>query len=212
MNFISNVLAHLFFSNRSLNFNEGNCRLCSQLFVNDVNDFVSLIKYHFTSIFSSNDVFNKDSELLFTNANLMNFTQDVLHHFGTYYYTLVDSKQYRCMYFLVAEQSCELAVKLSKVGVRILINDIVSISNGLLIDGEYGMCSRKENRAWFLDTCVQSVKNFYFYTCKMLKTNAFVYMYDKFEPNVHNSANTLKIDYKPYLDYCTKKYSQQLCI
>ena len=42
------------------------------------------------------------------------------------------------------KQPCELAVKLSKVGIRILINDILSISNDLLIDGEYGMSNRKE--------------------------------------------------------------------
>ena len=41
----SNVLAHLFFCNRSPNSNEGNCRSYSQLFVNDDNNFVSSIKY-----------------------------------------------------------------------------------------------------------------------------------------------------------------------
>ena len=70
---ISNVLAHLFFRNRSPNSNEGNCRSCSRLFVNDASDFVSSIKYHFTLIFPSNNVFNKDLELLFAKANLRIF-------------------------------------------------------------------------------------------------------------------------------------------
>ena len=55
------------------------------------------------------------------------------------------------------------------------------------------MSSRKENRKWFLDSWAQFVKNFYFDMCKMLKANVFVYMYDKFEPNIHYSADTLKI-------------------
>ena len=45
------------------------------------------------------------------------------------------------MYFLVAKQPCELAVKLSKIWIRILINKIVSISNDFLINGEYGLSS-----------------------------------------------------------------------
>ena len=70
---ISNVLAHLFFRNRSPNSNEGNYRSFSRLFVNDASDFVSSIKYHFTLIFPSNNVFNKDLELLFAKANLRIF-------------------------------------------------------------------------------------------------------------------------------------------
>ena len=81
--------------------------------------------------------------LLFTNANLINFTLDVLYHSGTHY-TLVDSKQNRCMDFLVAKPPYELAVKLSEVWVTILINNIFSISNDLLIDGEYSMDNRKK--------------------------------------------------------------------
>ena len=112
---ISNALVHLFFCNRSPNSNKGNCRSCSRLFVNNVNDFVSWVKYHFTYIFPSNDIFDKDIELLFTKANLMNFTLDVLYWSGTHY-VLVDSKQNRCLYFLVAKQPYELAVKLSELG------------------------------------------------------------------------------------------------
>ena len=129
----------------------------------------------------------------------MNFTSDLLYCSETYY-TLVDSKQNTCLYFLVVKQPCELAVKLPEVWVRISINDIASISNNLLIDGEYDMSSRKVNRESFLDSCVQFVKNFYFDACKMLKANAFVYIYDKFEPHVHYSADTQKILNKPYLD------------
>ena len=42
--YISNVLVHLFFCNKSPNCNEGKCRLCSRLFANDANDFATLIK------------------------------------------------------------------------------------------------------------------------------------------------------------------------
>lgn len=88
--------------------------------------------------------------------------------------------QNRCMYFLVAKQPYELGVKFSEAWVRILIKNIVPISNDLLIDGKYGMNSGKENRASFLDSCAQFVKNFFFDACKMLKANVFVYLYDKF--------------------------------
>ena len=64
------------------------------------------------------------------------------------------------MYFLVAKQPRGLAVKLSEVWVRILITDIASISNDLLVHGEYGVSSRKENRALFLDSFAQFLKNF----------------------------------------------------
>ena len=132
------MLAHLFFCNRSPNSNEGNSRSCSQLFVNDASDFVSSHTYHFTSIFARNNIFNKDLQLLFTKANLRYFSSDVLYYSGH------DSKQNRCMYFLVAKQPCELAVKLSEVWMRISINEIVSIPNDLLSDGKYGLSSRKE--------------------------------------------------------------------
>ena len=82
--------------------------------------------------------------------------------------------------------------KLSEVWIRILINDIMFISNDLLIDGEYGLSSRNENRALFVDSCVQFLKSLYFDVCKLLKANLFVYIYEKFEPNVHYCANTLK--------------------
>ena len=49
--FISNVLAHLFFCNGYPNSTEGDCRSCSELFLNDASDFVSSISYHFTLYF-----------------------------------------------------------------------------------------------------------------------------------------------------------------
>ena len=64
---IINVLGHLLFCNRSPNSNEGQCRLCSQLYVMDANDFVSSIKYHFCLIFSNNKIFNNEVELLLLN-------------------------------------------------------------------------------------------------------------------------------------------------
>ena len=127
---ISNMLGYLFSCNRSPNSNEDNCRLCSQLFVNDGSGFVSSIRYHVTLIFSSDNVFNKDLELWFTKADLRHFSLDVLYH-SEIHYTLVVSKKSSCMYFLVAKQPCELVVKLSEVWIGILINNIVSISNDL---------------------------------------------------------------------------------
>ena len=111
--------------------------------------------------------------LLFIKANLINFTLDVLRWSGTHY-MLVDSKQNRYLYFLIAKQPCKVAAKLSEVWVGILNNNIISISNDLQIDGEYGMSSRKENRKFFLDSCAQFVKNFYSDTSKMLKANECV--------------------------------------
>ena len=64
---IINVLGHLLFCNRSPNSNEGQCRLCSRLYVMDANDFVSSIKYHFCLIFSNNKIFNNEVELLLLN-------------------------------------------------------------------------------------------------------------------------------------------------
>ena len=108
------------------------------------------------------------------------------------------------MYFLVAKQTCELAVKLSEVWMRILFNEIISISNDLLIDGAYGLSRRKENRVLFLDSCIQFVKSFYFDEYKLLNADAFIFIYQKFKPNVHYCANTLKIVNKLYFDYCSR--------
>ena len=56
-----------------------------------------------------------------------------------------------------------------------------------------------------MDSYVHFVKSFYFDACKLLNANTFVFMYDKFEPNVHCYTNTLKIVKKPRLDYCCRK-------
>ena len=143
---------------------------------------------------------------MFTKANLRHFSLNVLFHSGNHY-TLVDSKQNRCLYFLVVQQPCKLAVKLSEVLIRILINKIASISNDFLINGEYGLSSRKEKRVLFLDSCMQFVKSFYFDACKLLNADAFIFIYENFQLNVHYYTNTLKIVNKPYLDYCSRKYS-----
>ena len=95
------------------------------------------------------------------------------------------------MYFLVARPPCELAVNLPEVYIRISINDILSISNDLLIDGEYGLSSRKEKTALFLDSCMQFMKTFYFDACKLLNRNAFIHMNEKSEPNVHDCERVL---------------------
>ena len=194
------MLAHLFFCNRSSNSNEGNYRSYSRLFVNDASDFVSSIRYLFILIFSRNNVFDKDLELLFAKVNLKHFSLDLLYHSRTHY-TLVDSNQNRCMYFLVAKQPCELAVKLCEVWIRILINNIVSISNDFLINDEFGLSRRKEKRALFLDSCVQFLKSFYSVACKLLNANAFVFMYEKMKKK-------LKIVSKSYLDYFSRKKRQ----
>ena len=129
---ISNMLAHLFFCNRSPD-NSDKCKHCSRHYVHDATDFISSIKYHLTSIFPSK--FEKDLELLFANTEVRRLDLDILYHSRTHY-TLLDSKQNRCIYFLVAKQLCGLAVNLSQVRLTILINDFVSIYNDLLIDGE----------------------------------------------------------------------------
>ena len=40
---------------------------------------------------------------------------------------------------------------------------------------------------------VHFVKNLYFDACETLKANAFVYMYDMFEPNVHKMLNEIEL-------------------
>ena len=143
------MLAHLLFCNRSSD-NSEKCKHCSRHYVHDATDFISSIKYHLTSIFPSK--FEKDLELLFANTEVERLDLDLLYHSETYY-TLFDSKQNRCIYFLVAKKLCGLAVNLSEVWLRILINDFVCIYNDLLIDGKYGMSSRKEKRAFWIVVC-----------------------------------------------------------
>ena len=70
----------------------------------------------------------------------------------------------------------------------------------------------EKKRLLFLDSCMQFVKGFDFDACKLLNADAFIFINELFEPNVHYCANTLKIVKKPYLDYCSRKYSKWLCI
>ena len=60
---ITNVLCHLLFCCRSPN-SGSQRRLCSHLFVENANDFVSSMKYHFSLIFFNNKVFRKEMNLV----------------------------------------------------------------------------------------------------------------------------------------------------
>ena len=92
-------------------------------------------------------------------------------------HALVESKQYRCMYVEAPKHPCDLVIVWSEVWVKILLNEIISVSDNILNSGQYGSSSRKEKRALFLDAGVQLVKKFYFGVCKLLGTDAFVDMY-----------------------------------
>ena len=62
-----------------------------------------------------------------------------------------------------------MIVFLSEVYLRILTNQIVSISNNLLcLSGEYGLSKRCEKRELFLDSCANFIHTFYFDMCKLL--------------------------------------------
>ena len=91
---------------------------------------------------------------MFAKVNLRHFALDVFYYSGTHC-ALIYSNQNRCMYFLVVKQPRELAVKLSEVWIRILINDMVFSSNDFLIDSEYGLSGRKGKTALFLHSCVR---------------------------------------------------------
>ena len=91
---------------------------------------------------------------MFAKVNLRHFALDVFYYSGTHC-ALIYSNQNRCMYFLVVKQPRELAIKLSEVWIRILINDMVFSSNDFLIDSEYGLSGRKGKTALFLHSCVR---------------------------------------------------------
>ena len=132
------VLCHLLFCCRSHS-SEGQCRLCSCLFVENANDFVSSIKYHFSLIFSNNTIFNDEIELLFVQSRKTRFNLDVLYS-SKPHFELVDSKQNRWINFLAAKNPCDVIIFLSEVYVRILTNQVVSISNDFLrMPGEYDL-------------------------------------------------------------------------
>ena len=91
----TNVLSHLLFCNRSPNSNR-QCRLCSRLYVQDANDFVSSIKYQFS--LTNNKISGNEVELSFVNSRRMRFSLDVLHSSETHF-QVVDSKQNCSMIF-----------------------------------------------------------------------------------------------------------------
>ena len=54
---VTNVLVHLIFSSKSFN-STVHCKQYSQLFFKSASDFVSLIRYHFSLIFTRINIFN----------------------------------------------------------------------------------------------------------------------------------------------------------
>ena len=205
---VTNVLAHLLFCCRSPNSNESQCRFCSRLYVKNANNFVSSIKYHFPLIFTNDKNFNNEIVLLFAKSRRTRFNLDVLYSSNSHF-QLVHSKQNCCMYFLVVKQPCDIVVYLSEVYVRILTNQIVSISNDLLsMSGEQNLSTIRDKCDMFVDSSVESICSFYFDMCKLLRPETFVYMYDNFVPNVDHSAETFKIINKSYLEYYLKKFNK----
>ena len=114
------------------------------------------------SIFSSK--FQKDLELLFAKAEVRRLDLDVLY-WSEAHHGLVGSKQYRRIYNVTLKHPCDLVINLSKVWVRILLNEIIFVSDNSLNFGQYGSSSRKEKRALFLRPGVQFVKKVLF--CRM---------------------------------------------
>ena len=115
----------------------------------DVNDFVSTIKYHFSLICSNNKIFSNKVELLLVKLRRIKFSFDVLYSAETHF-QLVDSKQNRCMIFLVSKQPCDIIVFLSEVYVGIFTNQIISISNDVLcVSGEYDLSTRRCSQVIF---------------------------------------------------------------
>ena len=110
------------------------------------------------------------------------------------------------MNFLVAKQPCDGIVFLSEVYVRILTNQVASISNDLL-----SMSSKKmtkfdsSERDLSLDLWVNFIHCFYFDMCKLLTPSGFFHIYESFAANVDYSAETFRIINKSYLEYCSKK-------
>ena len=197
-----------FFCCRSPN-SESQCSLCSRLFVENENDFVSTIKYDFSLIFSNNKIFSEEIELLFVQSRKTRFNLDVLYSSETHY-KLVDSKQNRCMNFLVAKHPCDSMVFLSEVYVRILTNQVVSISNDLLrMPGKYDLTKYGlSKRNLFLDSCVIFIRCFCFDMCKLLRLSGFFHICENFAPNADYSAETFKIINKSYLECCAKKFNK----
>ena len=68
------------------------------------------------------------------------------------HFKLVDSKQNRCMNFVVAKHSCDIIVFLSEFYNRILTNQLVSISYNILdMIGEFNLFILHEKCNLFLN-------------------------------------------------------------
>ena len=78
------------------------------------------------------------------------------------------------------------------------------------MSGEYGMSTLHEKCDLFLDSEANFICEFYFDMCKLLNVFPFVGMYEKFVPNVDYSPETFKTMKKPYLEYCSKKFKEEL--
>ena len=140
---------------------------------------------------------------------LVNIQQLKKQHI-TIFTELVHSKQNCCMNFLVAKHPCDIIVFLSEVYVRILSKQVVSISNDLLrLLSMYDLTKYGPSKHdFFLDSCVNFIRCFYFDMCKLLRPSDFFHLYENFAPNVDYSVETFKIINKSYLDYCAKKFNK----
>ena len=119
------------------------------------------------------------------------------------HFQFVDSKQNCCMIFLVTKQLCDIIVFLSEVDVRILTNQIVSISNDLsCISGEYSLSRRHTKCNLPFDSSANFIRGFYFNMCKLLRVYAFVDMYEK------SLWQMFKVINKSCLKYCSKKFKK----
>lgn len=118
---------------------------------------------------------------------------------------LVDYKQNLCMNFIIDKDPCDIAIFLSEVCVRILTNQLISISNDISrMIGEYGLSKLSEKGNLFLDYSFIFICPFYFdHICKLLKPSGFQYMNEKFVPDVDYWAKRFKI-IKYYLEFVLK--------
>ena len=126
------------------------------------------------------------------------------------HFKLVDSKQNRCMNFLVAKHPCNVIAFLSEVYVKILTNQVVSISIDLLrMPGRYDLTNYgSSKRDLFLNSYFNFIRCFYFQMCKLLRPSGFFHMYEHFVSNINYLAETFSIINKSYLEYSAKKFNK----
>ena len=117
------------------------------------------------------------------------------------HFRLDDSKQNRCMNFLVVKQPCDILVSLSEVYVKILVNQIVLISN---FPGKYDLAKFDSTKHDLFILKSSFIRCFYFDVCKLLRLSGFIHIHKHFAPNVDYLTETFKIINKSYLDYCVK--------